>query len=70
MPGPVERVKALPVNESSIMVAWRPPETPNGIITKYTISMEDRPNDHLQVIMLIRSYIVYIAYTFNSITVT
>lgn len=31
------------------MIAWRPPEEPNGIITKYTISMDDKPHDHPQV---------------------
>ncbi|XP_070184378.1 cell adhesion molecule DSCAM-like, partial [Littorina saxatilis] len=30
-------IKALPVNVSSILVAWQPPKNPNGILTHYTL---------------------------------
>ncbi|KAK7021096.1 hypothetical protein SK128_026418, partial [Halocaridina rubra] len=40
VPGPVESVKALSVDSQSILVAWRPPKSPNGVITKYTIHLD------------------------------
>lgn len=30
-------IKALAVNISSILVAWQPPVSPNGILTHYTV---------------------------------
>ena len=37
MPEQPAAIKALPVNISSILVAWQPPENPNGILTHYTL---------------------------------
>ncbi|XP_076034195.1 cell adhesion molecule Dscam1-like isoform X3 [Oratosquilla oratoria] len=41
IPGPVEAVKALSVDGQSVLVSWRPPSSPNGVITKYTLHMRD-----------------------------
>ncbi|XP_069185985.1 cell adhesion molecule Dscam1 isoform X2 [Procambarus clarkii] len=43
VPGPVELVKALAVDSQSVLVAWRPPKAPNGVITKYTVHL-DQPD--------------------------
>ncbi|XP_014677223.1 PREDICTED: Down syndrome cell adhesion molecule-like protein 1 homolog [Priapulus caudatus] len=40
VPGQPGDIKALPMGPSAIIVAWRPPLHPNGIITKYTIRMK------------------------------
>ncbi|XP_071538392.1 cell adhesion molecule Dscam1-like [Panulirus ornatus] len=40
VPGPVESVKALAVDSQSVLVSWRPPDTPNGVITKYTVYVD------------------------------
>ncbi|XP_047475797.1 Down syndrome cell adhesion molecule-like protein Dscam2 isoform X2 [Penaeus chinensis] len=39
VPGPVESVKALAVDGQSVLVAWRPPKLPNGVITKYSVHL-------------------------------
>lgn len=44
VPGPVEAVKALAVDSQSVLVAWRPPDKPNGVITKYTVHVDQQ--DH------------------------
>ncbi|XP_063845297.1 cell adhesion molecule Dscam1-like isoform X4 [Scylla paramamosain] len=46
VPGPVEAVKALAVDSQSVLVAWRPPSQPNGVITKYTVHV-DQPDQQV-----------------------
>ncbi|KAG7174552.1 Down syndrome cell adhesion molecule-like protein 2-like 6 [Homarus americanus] len=46
VPGPVESVKALAVDSQSVLVAWRPPKAPNGVITKYTVHL-DQPDQQV-----------------------
>ncbi|XP_065340867.1 cell adhesion molecule Dscam1 isoform X23 [Cloeon dipterum] len=36
-PEPPSALKALVMSESSILVSWKPPEQPNGIVTQYTV---------------------------------
>ena len=38
VPGTVDDVTATAVNHDTIKITWRPPETPNGKITQYTIT--------------------------------
>ncbi|KAK3872049.1 hypothetical protein Pcinc_022840 [Petrolisthes cinctipes] len=45
VPGPVESVKALAVDGQSVLVAWRPPKAPNGVITKYTVHLDSQETD-------------------------
>uniref|UniRef100_T1JP35 Down syndrome cell adhesion molecule n=1 Tax=Strigamia maritima TaxID=126957 RepID=T1JP35_STRMM len=40
-PGPVADIKVLPASQTSILVAWQPPEHTNGAITKYIIYIKD-----------------------------
>ncbi|XP_068223029.1 cell adhesion molecule Dscam1-like isoform X2 [Palaemon carinicauda] len=47
VPGPVESVKALAVDSQSVLVAWRPPKAPNGVITKYTVHL-DHPDQQVR----------------------
>ena len=46
VPGPVEAVKALAVDSQSVLVAWRSPSQPNGVITKYTVQV-DQPDQQV-----------------------
>ncbi|KAL7636217.1 UNVERIFIED_CONTAM: hypothetical protein RMT77_012974 [Armadillidium vulgare] len=39
-PGPVTRLKGLSVDKSSILVSWMPPDQPNGVILKYSLTMK------------------------------
>ncbi|XP_059477743.1 cell adhesion molecule Dscam2 isoform X45 [Neocloeon triangulifer] len=36
-PEPPSALKALVMSDSSILVSWKPPEQPNGIVTQYTV---------------------------------
>ena len=47
IPGPPSSVKALAMSQDSILVSWKTPEEPNGIILKYTVYMKelDRSRD-------------------------
>ncbi|XP_071549821.1 cell adhesion molecule Dscam1-like [Panulirus ornatus] len=40
VPGPVESVKALVVDSQSVLVAWCPPKSANGVITKYRVHVD------------------------------
>ncbi|XP_076342768.1 cell adhesion molecule Dscam1-like isoform X2 [Tachypleus tridentatus] len=37
VPGPPADIKAMPMLPDAIMISWRPPLNPNGIIRKYTL---------------------------------
>ena len=41
MPGPPSSVKALAMSQDSILVSWKTPEEPNGIILQYTVYMKE-----------------------------
>ncbi|GAB6024302.1 hypothetical protein CHUAL_008994 [Chamberlinius hualienensis] len=36
VPGPPSAIKALVMSSDAILLSWRPPSSPNGLITKYT----------------------------------
>lgn len=33
-------MKALAMDRQSVLVSWRPPKAPNGVITKYTVYVD------------------------------
>ena len=37
IPGPPSSVKPLAMSEDSILVSWKEPDEPNGIIIQYTV---------------------------------
>ena len=41
VPGPPSSVKALAMSQDSILVSWKIPEEPNGIILQYTVYMKE-----------------------------
>ena len=43
-------VKAVPAASNQILVAWRPPLYPNGIILRYTIHMMDMSIGEVRII--------------------
>lgn len=45
VPEPPTAVKALIVDAQKILVSWRPPAQPNGIITQYTVYYREESSD-------------------------
>ncbi len=41
VPGAPSAVKALMTNADSILVSWKPPEMPNGVINQYTVYIKE-----------------------------
>ena len=39
-PGPPQNLEVVTVFHNSLVLRWDPPSRPNGIITKYTVSIE------------------------------
>ena len=41
MPEAPSAVKALVMSADSILVSWKPPEQPNGIVSQYTVYVRE-----------------------------
>ena len=41
IPGPPSFVKAMAMSQDSILVSWKEPEEPNGIILQYTVYIKE-----------------------------
>lgn len=39
-------IKAVVVSRNSIIVTWKPPSCPNGIVTKYTVYVRSSQGDN------------------------
>ncbi|GFO29921.1 Down syndrome cell adhesion molecule [Plakobranchus ocellatus] len=46
------RIKALATNDSAILVSWRPPARPNGIIRGYTLYFNNQSSPEVEDIMI------------------
>ena len=45
-------IKAAPTGEGSVLLVWRPPLHANGILTKYTIIMQDLSDREVRAVLL------------------
>lgn len=41
MPEPPSAVKALVMTGDSILVSWKPPTQPNGVVVQYTVYVKE-----------------------------
>ena len=46
VPGRPAGIKAVPAAPDAILVSWRPPVHANGVVTKYTIYIQDNDSHH------------------------
>ena len=41
IPGPPVSVKALAMSDEAILVSWKEPEEPNGVVVQYTVYIKE-----------------------------
>lgn len=68
VPEPPSAVKALVMTGESILVSWKPPTQPNGVVVQYTVYVKEESEEAKDVSDIIINSERYFTSEYNNVT--